>query len=376
MQTIDVREDLGNQFPWDRIETTFTLVGDQSVLTETKRVFDTGVTRIDGIRTDDSRNPSTTFTDDPQPILDVVQFRTWEDGDLHGGQDTAPWARIEEETRRPGDSLLTEAGVVTNPVTGREITERTVTYDSGDETFFRFEDGVLRVKTIFDGPVNMNPFTPQIGQGNKAWFAVTQQFDASGDLSVKGIFYDNGITKGDEFSDGILVSRILSDGLYSTEDGIKPWSTIITQFDPNGLVTSELTIFDDDRRLEELFAEGRLMQTVLIVPQVPDQCSFSSTVACPDEPATLVSRTTDYDGTGRRTQQVTEFTDGDVTGFLFVDGEIAEKQFFDGDGDADWIVLRMLFENGERTDVITYDSLDLLPDEVIVAPDLPEQPSF
>ena len=376
MEFIDVRYDLGNEFPWDRIEFRYSYVGDQAVLISTKRVFDTGVTRTDGVRLEDSFFQPGTFTDDPLELQDVVRFRTIEDGNFHLGENTAPWAIIEETTIRPGDELLTENGLVTNPSDISEVTKRTVTYDTGNQTYFEFLNGTLRTKIIFDGEANFSNVAPGVGQGSKPWYAVTQQFDVNGDVEAKAISYDNGIVQADQFSNGFLTTRTLFDGLNTPGDGTKPWTSIVTEFDTTGVVTSKLTFYDDFRQFAETYSDGVLSQAILTIPQIPDVCSFTNTPDCPDEPAERVSRTTDFDANGKRAQQISEFSDGDVSGFIFTDGQITEKQFYDGDGDEDWLVLRLLLTDGQITDVIEYSAPDEVPDEVIVLPDLPTQPSF
>ncbi|MEM7057307.1 MAG: hypothetical protein AAF557_06955 [Pseudomonadota bacterium] len=362
--------------PWTEIVETYTVVGDESVLMSTTTTFDSGVILTEGVRlVDRIVGPTGFFSGDPPPpeiVQDVFRFRTWEDGDANGGPDTKPWTRIEETTFRPGDTLLTENGVITNPDFGSETTERMITYDSGDETFFRFTDGLLDIRISFDGPVVQSLSQPPgEGQGNKSWFAISNIYDANGALERKGTFFDNGIVRDDQFADGILTTRSLTDAFASGGDGVKPWSAIITDFDSTGVIARQQTFYDDGRRLNEFFEDGLLSQTVLTVPPVPpSQCSFTGDPDCPEIPVTVVSRVTDFDSSGERTQEVSTFSDRDVTGFIFTDGEITERQFYDGDDDEDWVVTRILFENGQRTEVITYDSLDLVPDDVIVVPEV------
>ena len=361
MEFIDVREDLGEQFPWDRIEFRFSIVGDQNVLISTKRVFDTGVTKTDGVRLENNPPNQTTFVGDAPQQPDVIRFRTIEDGNFHLGENTAPWAIIEETTIRPGDQLLTENGLVTNRSDITEITTRTVTYDSGNQTYFEFRNGTLRNKTIFDGEADFSNITPGVGQGSKSWFAVSQSFDENGALKTKGILFDNGIIQTDQFTNDVLTSRTLLDGLDSTDSGTKPWFTIVTEYDTGGDVVSKTTVYDDARRFEEIYNDGVLSQTTLWIPDI-------STFVGSDSLFFGTSRVTDFDETGQRTQQVTRYSDDDATGFIFTDGEITEKQFLDGDGDANWLVLRMILQDGQITSVTEYDDIDLVPDDIIVLP--------
>lgn len=371
MDRIETREDTDNRFPWNRIETTFTMVGDQEVVTSTRTVFDSGVARIDEVQVEDSPFIS---GDQPPPLPQAVfRYRTWEDGDLNGGDDLQPWTRVVDRTSTPGDSLLTENGLVINPG-GPTVTFRTVTYDNGNDTFFLFLAGALSFKAIYDGAAVDNLQPPGVGQGTKPWFAINQTFESSGELQRKEVYFDNGIVQKDFFSvqTGKLIGRELTDAEFADGDGIKPWSSILTDFDEAGRLTSRQTFFDAPITIQETYTDGVLSQKILVqAAPAPSQCSFGSDPNCPEPaPVGVVRRVTDFDAAGERTQQITTYSDNDVTGFIFVDGEITERQFYDGDGDEDWVVARVLFENGQRTDTIIYESLDdVVPDDIIFISD-------
>jgi len=126
-----------------------------------------------------------------------------------------------------------------------------------------------------------------------AWDSVTNYYDA-GERVSKLTTYDTGVMREDTFANGQRVKTLQRD--QSEEGGAKAWTTVETQYDPDGTLTARTTQYDNGTSREETFDGG--LRSVVTQNDVENVFSWTEI-------------TTQYTATsGQLSQRSTRYDDG------------------------------------------------------------------
>ena len=217
----------------------------------------------------------------------------------------------------------------------------------------QFDDGIVRVQNFAEGSRTStfdydNP--NEAGSGVKAWDRIETYFDATGQKSERATFYDNGIIKVQQYTEGQLTQLLQYD-----EADAASWDRIETTFSRSaGSVTkTTLTVGDDGVERVDVREDGKRASLVEIDASADGTARKWETNA------------RQYDEAGQLAQQRITFDNTDQFVFLYADRAKTQKVEFDGDDSNAW-VYRVTDYTADGPVVTTYDPGDAAtPPEII-----------
>ena len=206
-------------------------------------------------------------------------------------------------------------------------------YDDGSEGWATYDAGTLVSELRRDDPAD--PST-------NPWTEIRTTFDASGAPATIDTLLDDGSTRTESYSGGILASSLEIDASDAND-----WARIESTFDVGGIIVSRMTLNDDGSTLEESFANGVIVSSVTLDNPAGSTAAWQR-----------IDRT--FDETGQVLQQSTLFDDGTLLEERFADGVLEFSRAYDDPATnaEDWGEIVSLFDaTGAMTrQETTYDT--------------------
>jgi len=271
----------------------------------------------------------------------------------------------------------------------------------------QFDDGIVRVQNFAEGSRTStfdydNP--NDAGTGIKSWDRVETYYDQAGAVSKQATFYDNGLLRVTSYQDGQRASVVQRDNPDEAGSGVKAWDRIETYFDATGQKSERATFYDNGIIKVQQYTEGQLTQ--LLQYGEADAASWDRIETTFSRSAGSVTKTTltvgddgvervdvredgkraslveidasadgtarkwetnarQYDEAGQLAQQRITYDNTDQFVFLYADRAKTQKVEFDGDDSNAW-VYRVTDYTADGPVVTTYDPGDAAtPPEII-----------
>lgn len=176
-----------------------------------------------------------------------------------------------------------------------------------------------------------------------SWDTILTSFDEEGNLTSRFIFYDNGITRDDEFADGVLRSRVMSDaGTDENDTGVRSWDRIEMIYDENGDLTERYQLNDNGIQILQSYDAGVLrLKTEVDLGQNGEQ----------SDAARWEFRYSYYDANGNLERMTETRDDGVEIATEFENGVRRYQEQID------------LGPNGEASDARAWERLEITYDE-------------
>ncbi len=345
--------------PWTSIDTSY---DENGAVTEIVRIDDDGTTRHSTF--EDGLLGSVTDTDtggDVHPWESITTtYVTFDGASVRGSRQTAyDNGDLREENFSPGSGLLSH---------------RRFEYQDGGVRDEYFQDGLVSRRLQEDG-----------SDDRFVWSSINTSFDDQGRLSSRRTEFDAGNTRSEVFEDGVPTTRIDEDvdAWRSASNDLFHWRTQATTFDEHGELASRYTRFDTGTDRFEVYEDGirryfyeadagvATAAPVIGYPGVgvenpPD-------INHPDDLSDLFDwqmREVLYDATGATTHAFVAPDEGNWTLTIYENGRRAEVQYYDVDGDDDWLAIRLTFDGeGALTGRTEYPDLESVPDDMLVVPE-------
>ncbi|PJI91851.1 hypothetical protein BC777_0692 [Yoonia maricola] len=318
------RDDIADVFSWETITTLFDFGG---AISERETIFDDGVTKFEefdnGIRTSMTQFDNVGFDGVPAPDGGA---KTWQEiytsYDENGEIDTRETIFDDGVTKfeefdngvrasttqfdnvgfdgvpAPDGGAKTWQEIYTSYDENGEIDTRETVFDNGVTKFEEFDNGVRASTTQFDN-VGFDG-VPAPDGGAKTWQEIYTSYDENGEIDTRETVFDNGVTKFEEFDNGVRASttqfdNVGFDGVPAPDGGAKTWQEIYTSYDENGEIDIRETVFDNGLHKLEVFDAGQ--KYFMAQADVDDIKSWDEIL-------------TEYDQNGQITQRTTTFDDG------------------------------------------------------------------
>ena len=220
-----------------------------------------------------------------------------------------------------------------------QLVERWRYNDDGVEVQERFEFGQLVEFTQFDA------------QNAHNWEFQHIMYDPNGDMMRRETFFDNGISKTEEFFEGRLFYTVeYDDSEWSNGSNQHDWELIHTEYDELGRMLGRYVSFDDGGYKQEYYMDGVLdwvEEHDGTMPDVEDPMQFGS--------HDWQVRYFDYDANGQLEFRFIQYDDGSTHEDIYFDGNLVESRRTDtsyefegrlGAYDWEWVVT-YYEQNGE-----------------------------
>ncbi|MEL6617774.1 MAG: hypothetical protein AAFP16_02785 [Pseudomonadota bacterium] len=354
--TITILEDLADEFNWNRIETSS---DDNGLPIYRFTEYDDGTTRLQ-----DYENGVLRFVE--QADMGPSNARPWERIETYydmTGQIEARFqvndngievlTQFENGVRRFFQQVdLTETGGSSDVKSWESIE---IYYDINGQVEARFQhnDDGVEILTQFENGVRRSveqlDLTDTGGPSDaRSWERVETYYDTGGLVEAKFQLDDNGVETLTLYENGIRASVQQVD---LTETGgpsdAKGWERIDTFYDANGMIAARNQINDDGKVIESIYENGNLAIKII---QDTDGNGNSSDLR--DWDRIII----EYLENGDVQSRATEYDDGDVTAFLFEEGQRSFKFELDGDDSEDWVSRETAYDvDGSVLSVTTYD---------------------
>ncbi len=135
----------------------------------------------------------------------------------------------------------------------KQIAFRSTTFDNGVEKIEEFNAGQRTVTRQIDHDT---------GSGI-TWDEITTYFDANGQREMHEVLFDGGGSKVDNYSNGVLFQSVETDGAEGTAGDLKDWTRVESIFDALGKRLFRDTEYDDGRSKTESYSDGLIFQSVV-----------------------------------------------------------------------------------------------------------------
>ena len=167
----------------------------------------------------------------------------------------------------------------------------------------------------------------------QSWSSIITNFDENGVITSQTEYYDDGRIYQDNYENGILSTQVFND-----PDDAVSWDSITRSFDANGVITDQVQTLDDGRVYDNDYENGVLTSQTFTDPE--DAVTWE-TLSRTYEEGELTSQTTDYDN-----------------GLFYVNsyenGTITNRNITDADNNFAWTTRETTYDAaGERMTLTT-----------------------
>lgn len=280
-------EDSQNEAPWHLTEVNFRREPDgQLVRINRKTVFDDGVVKTE--RMSGNVPIETVFADNPE-LASGNGARSWQTitvrYDVSPDASSSSLSSVErinddgtEQRTKFESGVLREVIQLDNPQDPDDpgvkpwTSIRTLYDDSGKRELVlkEFDNGISEVRTYDSGELReierRDTASGPDGNGNFSWQFTRSTFDAEGRIASSFLLNDDGTLHTTTYEAGVKREIVqLDNTLLNAEDetplpGAKPWTSIRTEFDQSGQISSRFFVFDDGRQRLDAFVDGTIRQ--------------------------------------------------------------------------------------------------------------------
>ena len=197
-----------------------------------------------------------------------------------------------------------------------------------------FDDNTTKVEEFADGNlsyvIQTDPGSAGNPSGAKPWESIETYYDANGLIEARIEQRDTGVTTTSEYDEGTLRRQIKEDlDEAGGPSDAQNWERIETYYDIDGQLEARVEVKDNGVTIEKEYEDGVLR---FVTQQDGTQTSGPSDVKPWDSILTV------YDNNGQLEARETFFDDGDITALLFEMGSRALKLELDGDESETWLV--------------------------------------
>ena len=219
--------------------------------------------------------------------------------------------------------------------------------------FYDFDNNLIRYEIRYDnGRVDAGAYSAEgsvtvINDPENAysWDQITSEYDANGDLTREYTIYDDGTTLEKNWADGVRVEFLQED----LQD-VKSWESILREYDENGVLQRRVTEYDDGGEKLETWENG--IRVDIVQEDHGNTASWDLITILYDDDGNKQSRVVEYDSGVVKTELWD--TDGDQI-------SITEEDF-SADGSAEsWIDVAVMYDDDGNfvSRVINYDNGDI-----------------
>ncbi len=351
-----ILEDLADEFVWNRIETT---TDDNGLIQNKWTEYDNGTTRLE-----DYENGVLRF-------LQLADFgptdaRTWESIETYYDINGTIEARFQVNDN--GVEILTQyengvrryiqkvdQGQEGNPSGVKYWKSIEVYYDVNGqlETRFQVNDDGVEVLTQYENGVRRSVQQVDLDEFGgpsdaETWERIDTYYDTNGLIEIKYQVDDNGVTTMTQYRNG---KRFYVGQRDTDETGgpsaVKNWESIDTHYDANGVIVAREQLNDNGKSIATFYQNGSPIQKIIQDTDgngnSSDQFKWDRIFLDYTDGGDLLARTTEYDN-------------GDITAFMFEEGQRAFKFEVDGDDSEDWVSRETIYDTaGNVIEVNLYD---------------------
>ena len=181
------------------------------------------------------------------------------------------------------------------------------------------------------------------------WDGIVTRYDATGVITSRDIFYDDGGMQQTTYVNGVRSEEVRSDS--PDAGGSYVWDGIVTRYDATGVITERDMFYDDGTVQQTFYVDG--IRDTDVRSDVDD-----GTGGIYAWDAIL----TGYDDAGRVSVQAIFYDNADLTAYLFDEGVRQTRLEYDKDNSDDWY-LRVTDYGAAGNTVTTYATINDVPPE-------------
>lgn len=340
MSTI-VNDDLDDQFLWSQIVTT---TDDEGQIVSRTVLFDDGTSRAEDY-TNGVLSSATSYDvqDDQNGVHNWTQMAQEYDG---FGNLAERFVELDDgvvilDTYQSGILVGTEKRDESADGTARAWESIAVEYDESGalvDSFTLFDDATVLWKTYENGVISSTlQFDESFTGDAKPWSSIQSYFDENGVIEERVIVNDNEILRVDEFENGVISTSLQID--ESRGNSAQNWSEIRTNYDENGVISDRGLNYDDGMLRVETFEDGVLDTRLWIDESETGDAKRWSEISM------------SFDDNGDRETRFTTYDDGTTREDNFEDGVRAtsiQRDESDGGDAVSWSQIFTSYDESGR----------------------------